>query len=275
MVTKNPTRVVMAVLACLYLILVPVGETRNPDQISLEWNFSGSEPLDYRIIQKLDTQTDTYSQKDQKWIKSSIHREMIDGLCTLTPLGDGNASGKLILKMVKIEDSGIEIPLIPEQMIPQKISSFVVTSTGAFENYEGGTKETYLIVRLLFGFPQSSVFFKKIKIFPFRLYLNKEFDAADLAGTISHQLLGFEVVNGERCARIDSEIDLYTTPDSNSIEGKIEWKGKGTLYYSRGNMRVEKETWKIAKKTETVLGEEKTPTRLVEVFDLEVTRLTK
>lgn len=268
-------RVVLTIFVCLVMIAVPTGEARDPDQIHLEWNFSGTEPIDYRIIQKLDSQIDTYSQTNQKWTKSPIHTETIDGLCTLTPLGDGNAGGRLLLKMVKIEEKGIELPLTPEQMIPQKISDFIVTATGGFESYEGGTKETYLIVRLLFGFPQSSVYFKKIKIFPFRLYLNKEFDAADLAGTISHQLKGFETINGEKCARIDSEIDLYTTPDSNSIEGKIEWKGTGTLYFSRSNMRVEKESWKIAKKTETAVGDEKIPTRIVEVFNLDVNRFRK
>jgi len=99
---------------------------------------------------------------------------------------------------------------------------------------------------------------------------SKEFKAANLAGTISHQLKGYETVNDMRCAVVETGIDLQTSTESNSLPDKIQWKGKGILYYNPESARIEKSSWNVAKKTESEDKDKDIPKQFIEIFNLSI-----
>jgi len=249
----------------LYCVALSADKT-----LSVEWSFTGDKPLIYRIIQNMDAQVQHYNEEMDDWSKKPIHREALEGKCTLKPLGDGNGQGELLLRMLQVVENDQYIPLPPEQSLAQKVSEFIITPKGDFESYEGGDKETYLLVRLIFGLPVKPLEENVIRTFPFRFYTSKQTDVSDLEGTITHELAGFETINERYCAKITSTVDLSTSSKSHAIPDKIYWKGTGVSYFDFQRSRLEKATWRIAKKTETKSGEPKMPTKLIEIFNLDI-----
>jgi hypothetical protein len=173
---------------------------------------------------------------------------------------------------VKLTENGLNVPIPPGQDMVQRIAQFTLTPTGVFEDYSSNAvKETYILLRLIFGLPPVPLEMHEGRIFPFKLYTKHEPSTMEVKGTVTHELSGFEVIPGDTCAVVSTTINFESKPEAENARGKVTWKGTGTSRFAVNKQRLLSSTWRVAKKTDTTIGDVKAPTVFTEIFDITVT----
>ena len=245
----------------------------NPvKKIKLQWDFlKNKTPLDYFIHQTMRAQIEKMPENSQMWKKSPERKDTVLGNCVLTPAGDGNASGYAILRIDDVKLNGKNQTIPEHQLLPQLAAQFVLRPTGFFENYMGGEmKETYLILRLIFGLPLSPLQLHEGIRSPLKLISKKETMDLKMKGIITYELVSVAMEKDIAVSQISCLIDLREEMPDQSQEGTTIWKGKGELKFAVEQGLLQSSKWQIAKKTETFSGEKNTPTRIIEIYDIDV-----
>jgi hypothetical protein len=240
-------------------------------QIGFKWKFRETDNLYYKIRQQYRAQSKVRDLKAQKWLNAPEHSETIDGDCMLEPLGDGNAHGMLILKLLEVKEGGVVKEQSAEQMLPQVVAQFNMNPLGIFDDYKAGTsKETFLLLRLIFGLPEAPLRENEGKLEPLRLFTEGSSLTLRLHGRISHLLEGFQAVDGKPCAQISMTIDLSSPVNEKEAPSNVEWKGTGHLLFDFEAGFLRSASFEIAKKTEADIGKNRTPSSTIEYFSIEV-----
>jgi hypothetical protein len=262
--------ILIFIISCCSAFFPGVVCASNLGSIKLEWQFKDDLQYVYRFDQNLDVQTEAFDDDKKTWKKSPIQKETTEGECVLTSLGDSNAHGVLFLRLLRITSNNLLKPIPSEQKETQKVAEFRITHNAVFDDYKGKDKETYLLLRLIFGIPPESQKVNEQKIYPFSFYTKGESADSAMTGSISHEMKGIEKIEETPCIHIETEIDLLSKSDNPEIPGKIIWKGKGSSYFNMEKERLQNATWKIAKKTEAASGEAKTPFKIIEISNLTI-----
>ncbi|MBN1551347.1 hypothetical protein JW979_07755 [bacterium] len=241
----------------------------HPDAITFRWIFPQEAHLCYSLNQSLTAQKQVYFKSENKWLKGLEHIETLSGDCEFRGTGDGSAHGILTLKVVKIQNGDTEQPLTPDLQKKQKAAEFILHADGSIDPSDPGIpRDTLLLLRLLFGLPETPLKEHEGKTFAFRKFTQDEVIASQVKGAISYLFEGFETIDGYACAFLSCQIDLQTTSNTIKEFKPTVWKGTGKIYFAITQGRIQRMDWKIAKKLE--IEENKKPSvKYIEIISLD------
>lgn len=245
------------------------GAHASPDELVLNWRFPDDTPLVYSVRQSTQIQHYRNNDNSEDLSKSPIHIESVTGEFTLTRLPDGNAACDLVLKLESIRDEDNELILPPEQKIPQRVIRFILTPSGAMEDFIGTRKETYLLTRLIFGLPIQGLKQNQLRVYPFRMFTQADNSRAAFNGNISHELKSIESTETRQSACIITTIDLNDVSGDEGVTRSL-WKGLATSFFDLNNNRLDKTTMKIAVKKRFSPQNESGIIQTVEIFSVDI-----
>lgn len=237
--------------------------------MQFKWHFQSDNTLKYIVDQKAQIQRFKTDPDQEHPVKSPVHEEFTGGYATLKTLVDGNAYGELILQLTDIRENSQSIEIPEKQKIPQKVCRFVMTPEGDMEQYSGPKKETYILVRLLFGLPVKKLKLNEVQVYPFKVYTGKDEARSPIVGQISHEFKAIEQLHGKPCAQIKTTIDLSDQSPGDNIRS-ILWKGTGISLFNIDDNQLEKSSWQLALKKEIIPPDNQSPNLIVEIFELNI-----
>jgi hypothetical protein len=266
--TRRVILIFMVFLMVFTFTTEVTGEETNLQKLDFKWTFPTDRDMVYNIKQHLDSQRDSYHFETQKWVTTLKRKEDISGYCVLTPAGDANALGVLYLNINEVLENGLPV-LIPTQTPEGQLAAkFILNPRGGMEAIsQAPVTETYIILRMLFGMPPAFIE-NEGKVTAFRDWTRGEPVSSLAQGTVNYEFIGFEDINEIRCAKVGCKISLLSDLEAKKLPGSTDWKGTGTIFYEVEHGRLLRSSWKIAKKTETNLGDPPVPCKIIEIFDI-------
>ncbi len=251
--------------------LIASGTTQtesSKNRLLFRWNFLDAPHKSYSLQQKLEAQRHFFDFAHNKWIAAPSVIQHVSGNCLLTSQGDGNAIGQLTLRMDRMGENESESVEHTRPQTPLSNSDFIVTPTGVIQSSGKMQDETWLIMNLLLNIPEKSLQVHETIQQSFQDHAQRT--QLPYQGTIAYEFKEIERVHGVVCAVLTGTLDIRNRLNSDPSTGTIEWKGTGTIHFMINEGYMSRSSWRVAKKTEYHSKTSAIPSRLYEIYQIEL-----